>query len=131
MKKIVTFLTVLALLSLIEASLVAHATTYFPFIEEHSRLKEKAVMKVGAVLYLFHSNTRDVKKTIAVKDILVVYRENSSCELREVGKIKVLSFANENYVKGEVVEGEATLDDIAKKGATTLLVTVPVGRCGH
>ncbi len=129
MKKIVKFFTVLALLFIIGASLVAHAATYFPFEEEHRKLKEKTIMKVGSIVYVFHSGTPDVKNAIAVNDTLTVYRESPSCDMKEVGKIKVLSCAGENYLKVEVIEGEIKLNDIARKGPVSFLVILSEDRC--
>jgi hypothetical protein len=129
MKKSVRFLTVLALLSVVGAPLVAHATTYFPFVEDHRQLKEKAIMKVGSIVYVFHSGTPDIKKTITINDVLIVYRESPSCDMKEVGKIKVLSYAGENYLKVEVIEGEIKLNDIARKGPVSFLVILSEDRC--
>ena len=129
MKKSVKFFAVLAFLFIIGPPLVARATTYFPFEDEHLRLKEKTIMKVGSIVYVFHSGTPDVKNAIAVNDTLTVYRESSSCEMKEVGKIKVLSYAGENYLKVEVIEGEIKLNDIARKEHVSFLVILSEDRC--
>jgi hypothetical protein len=112
-------------------SLIAHATSFNPLIEEHRQLKEKTVMITGASVYLFHSGTTDVKKSLAINDILAVYRGNSSCEMKEVAKIKILSNPGDNYVKGEVIKGEIKEGDIAKKGSVGLLVIFPEEICLH
>lgn len=83
----------------------------------------------GTVVCLFQSGTADVKKVINMNDILSVYRENKSHELKEVGKVKVLYFVGENYVKGEVVEGEIKADDIAKKGDVAILIISSDDKC--
>jgi hypothetical protein len=79
-------------------------------------------------VYLFHSGTDDVKKTIHANDILTVYRINPSCEVNPVGIIKVLSYIGETYIKSEVLVGEIRPDDIAKKGNVSCLV-ISAGMC--
>jgi len=46
------------------------------------------------------------------------------------GKIKVLSYVGETYIKGEVIEGEVRVDDIATGGHVSCLV-VFAGICDH
>jgi hypothetical protein len=108
--------------------LIVRAVSY-PILEEHRQIKEKAIVKVGSTVYLFHSGTPDVKMAIRVNDILIVYRESPECKLKEVGKIKVLSHAGDNYYAGVVIEGEVTLDDIAKKGVVSCLVILSDDKC--
>lgn len=131
MKKNLLVPIVLVLSATIGAPMIASAVSFSPFLEEHRQLKEKTIMKAGSPVYMFHSGTPDVKKTIAVNDIAIVYRENSSCELNEVGKIRVLSYSGNNYLKGEVIEGEIKEGDIARKGSVALLVILPDERCEH
>jgi hypothetical protein len=50
-------------------------------------------------------------------------------ELKEVGKIKVLSYVGEDYLKGEVVEGELKAGDIAKKGDVASLIISSGDKC--
>ena len=119
----------LFLLSTLNFPLTARAVSYSPFIEEHRQIKNKAIMKVGTTIYLFHSGTPDVKKEIGLNDILIVYRESPTCEMKAVGKIKVLSFAGENYLTAEVVEGEIMIDDIARKGKSACLVILTEDKC--
>lgn len=107
----------------------AHATTYFPFVEEHRQLKGKALMRTGTTIFLFHSNTREMQKAVRVNDILPVYREDESCVFRKVGIIKVLSRTGDHYIKAEVIEGTLRLNDIAKTGAAAFLVIVLDEHC--
>ncbi len=129
MKKAVYVFTVLIFFFGIAMPLTAHATSYVPFVEEHRQLKEKAAMKAGSVLYLFHSGINNLATTVPVGDTIAVYRRDMSCVLIAVGKIKVLSYAGENNIKGIVVEGEIMPDDIAIKGKTALLVVFPDAWC--
>jgi hypothetical protein len=128
MKKIVEILAVSFLAATLGSPLVARAVSY-PILEEHRQIKEKAVMKIDTTIYLFHSGTPDARKAIRVNDVLIVYREGPACEMKEVGKIKVLSFAGKNYIKGVVVEGEIKEDDMAKKGAVSYLVILSEDKC--
>jgi hypothetical protein len=84
----------------------------------------------GDTVYMFHSGTDDVKKTIHVNDTLTVYRTSQSCEVSPIGIIKVTAFAGETYIKGEVFAGEIKPDDIAKKGNVSCLI-ISAGVCEH
>ena len=121
MKKIVHIPGVLLLLFTLCVPFSAHAVSY-PILEEHRAIRNKAVFNVGSTIYLFQSGTPDVRQAIGVNDVLIVYRESASGEMREVGKIKVLSFIGEVYIKGEVIAGKIRHDDVAKKGNVSCLV---------
>jgi len=125
-RKIVRTILVLLLLAVVNTPLLAFATSYMPFF--HLRDRDEGTMTVGRIVYLFHSGTDDVKKNIHMNDILTVHRITPSCEVKEVGKIKVMGYIGETYLKGEVVEGEIKPDDIAKKGKVSCLV-ISAGMC--
>jgi hypothetical protein len=108
----------------------AFATSYLPASFYHQNEITETVMKVGQTAYLFHSGTEDVRKTIHDRDILTVYRITPLCEIKPVGKIKVLSIIADTYFKGEVIEGEIKPNDIAKKGNVSCLV-ISVVFCSH
>jgi hypothetical protein len=114
------------LVALLFLPVTLHAIAY-PFPEKKSyQLKEEAVMTVGAKLYLFHSGTDEVRKTIHVNDELTVYREyppDLSVETREVGKVRILSPLGDYYFDGEVIEGEIKAGDLAKKGIVACFIT--------
>jgi hypothetical protein len=114
----------------LSAPLSVFAVSYFPVPLYHRQEKSEAIMKTGDTVYLFHSGTSDVRKGIHPNDVLIVHRINPSCEVREVGKIRVISYVGENYIKGEVIEGEIRADDIARKGEASCLV-IFVGICDH
>lgn len=84
----------------------------------------------GDLAYLFHGGTDEVKRAIHLNDILTVYRTKPSCEIIEVGRIRIISFIGEIYLKGEVIEGKIKPDDIAKKGNASCLV-ISAGICNH
>jgi hypothetical protein len=114
------------LLLVLCAPLIVYATSYMPFF--HSQDKEDTAMKSGQEVYMFHSGTDNVRKTIQVGDILTVYRITPTCEVREVGRIKAVGYIGETHLKGKVVEGEIKPDDIAKKGNVSCLV-ISAGVC--
>ena len=114
------------LLLVLCAPLIVYATSYMPFF--HSQDSEGTPMKSGQEVYLFHSGTDDVKKTVQVGDILTIFRITPTCEIREVGKIKTVVYIGETYLKGKVIEGEIKPDDIAKKGNVACLV-ISAGVC--
>ena len=128
MKKIAKLLAVFLILFAGLPRLV-NAVSWSPLQEEREEKSAKGIMVKGAIVCLFQSGTADVKKAINVNDILPVYREGKSHELKEVGKIKVLSYVGEDYLKGEVVEGESKAGDIAKKGEVATLIISSGDKC--
>jgi len=126
-KKIAIVFIVILLFTSVSAPLFVFAVSYPPPLY-HRQDRGETVMKVGQIVYLFHSGTDVVKKTIHANDILTVYRINPSCEVKPVGIIKVLSYIGETYIKAEVLEGEIRPDDIAKKGNVSCLL-ISAGMC--
>jgi hypothetical protein len=105
---------------------VVHAVTY-PFPEkEPSQVKVEAAMTVGTRIYLFHSGTDEIRKTINVDDVLTVYREyppDVSLGSREAGKVRILFPLGDYYFAGEVVEGAVQAGYLAKKGTVACFIT--------
>lgn len=103
-----------------------HAVTYpFPG-NEPAYIKDESVMKVGTKLYLFHSGTEEVKRTIRINDVLAVYREyppGFSLDAREVGKVRILSILGEYFFEGEVIEGAIQPGYVAIKGSVACYIT--------
>jgi len=128
MKKIAELLAVLLILCAGLPQLV-NAVSWSPLEEERAEKAAKGIVMKGAMVCLFQSGTADVKKAISMGDVLIVYREGPKHELKEVGKIKVLSYSGEDYLKGEVVEGEIQAGDIAKKGEVASLVIASGDKC--
>jgi hypothetical protein len=126
-----SLLLILAALLILPVTL--HAVAY-PFTEKKSYyLNEELVIPVGAKLYLFHSGTDEIRKTIHENDTLTVYREyppDFSVEPREVGKVKVLSPLGDYYLNGEVIGGEVKAGDLAKKGTVACFI-ISTGKNGH
>ena len=122
MKRYVS-VTALLLLSLIAGFFGRAQAVSYPLVEEQREEKAaKGIREKGESVCLFQSGTEDVRKTIVVGDVLIVYREGENRGQEEVGKIKVLSYAGEEYIKGEVVEGKVQTGDVAKKGPASVLV---------
>jgi hypothetical protein len=128
MKKIAELLAVLLILLAGLPQLVI-AVSWSPIEQERVEKAAKGIMEKGAMVCLFQSGTADVKKAISIGDVLVVYREGPKHELKEVGNIKILSYSGEDYLKGEVVEGEIKAGDIAKKGEVASLVISSGDKC--
>jgi hypothetical protein len=129
MKKIVWVFIVMVLSLIMGVPLHAYGVSYSVVEEQRDERIAKGIMSKGTVVCLFQSGTADVKKAINVNDVLPVYRESKSHELKEVGKIKVLSYVREDYLKGEVVEGEIKAGDIVKKGDVASLIISPGDKC--
>jgi hypothetical protein len=123
----------LAIILIICAGLpqIVNAVSWSPLEQEREEKSAKGIMVKGTVVCLFQSGTADVKKAINVNDILPVYREGKSRELKEVGKVKVLSYIGEDYLKGEVIEGEIKAGDIAKKGNVASLIISSGDKCSQ
>jgi beta-lactam-binding protein with PASTA domain len=128
MKMILTLLAVL-LISCMGLPHLANAVSWSPLQEEREEKAAQGIMEKGTVVCLFQSGTSDVKKAININDILPVYRESTSHELKEVGKIKVLSYVRDDYLQGEVIEGEIKAGDIAKKGDVASLIISSGDKC--
>ena len=129
MKKIVQILIVMILSAAIGFPLRVKAVSYSPVPAEREEKAAKGIIEKGEMVCLFQSGTADVKKAININDLIVVYREGPKHELKEVGKIKVLSYAGADYLKGEVVEGEIRTGDVAKKGDVASLVVSSDEKC--
>ncbi len=103
---------------------LAHAVAWSPEAAEHEEKAAKGIKIAGDIVCLFQSGTVEVRKIIHVGDVLPVYRENRDRQAHPVGKVKILVFVRENYLKAEVVEGELMTGDVAKKGdVATLLIS--------
>jgi len=127
-KKIGKLLAVLLILCMGLPQL-ANAVSWSPLQEEREEKAAKGIMEKGTIVCLFQSGTAEVKKAISIGDVLVVYREGPKHELKEVGKIKVLSYVGDDYLKGEIVEGELKVGDIAKKGDVASLIISLGDKC--
>ena len=121
--------SILLLLSItVSVPLTALGVSFQPPLYHRAERHDKFVK--GDVVYLFHSGTDDVKKTIHISDTLAVYRTTPECKIVPIGIIKVVSFVGETYLKGEVFAGEIKPDDIAKKEKVSCLV-ISAGMCGE
>ena len=121
-KKIASICIVILLLSAAPNPLPVWATSYMPTFFYHQQDIKETVMKAGQTVYLFHSGTEDVKRGIRDNDILIVYRISPACEIKMTGKIRVISYIGDIYLKGKIIEGEIRPNDIAKKGNVSCLV---------
>ncbi len=119
-RSISSVMSVILLLLVVCAPPTAFAVSY-PVQLYHEEVRHDKFVK-GDTLYMFHSGTEDIKKTIHVNDTLAVYRTSPSCEATPIGIIKVISFVGDNYIKGEVFAGEIKPDDIARKDKVSCLV---------
>lgn len=120
------FSLLLLLVTPLIATTSLHAVTY-PFPEnEPALLKDEAVMKAGAKIYLFYNGTEEAKKTVSVNDVLTVYREyppDISQKARYVGKVRILSALGEYYFEAEVIEGYVQPGNVAIKGTVACYIT--------
>ena len=115
MKGIVRIIALLTFLTMVAAPIVAQAV--------EKKVKGEIVMKVGNKVHLFHSGTADVKKEVALNDVIPVYRQiGKHPQLKEVGQVKVISYFDEHHYEAEIVKGEIKVGDIAKKENAGLLV---------
>ncbi len=129
MKRVIWILIIMFLSLSAAFPLRVNAVSPSPIPVEREERAAKGIKVKGETVCLFQSGTEDVKKAISIGDVLVVYREGPKHELKEVGKIKVHSYIDENYLNGEVVEGEVRTGDIAKKGDVASLVISSEDKC--
>jgi len=97
MRTIAKVLTVV-LSSCICMPLAANAVSWSPLQEKQTEKTAKGIREKGAIVCLFQSGTADVKKEIRFNDILIVCREDRDHRLHEVGKIRILSYVEEDYL---------------------------------
>lgn len=116
MKRMVNVFVLLVFATLVFSPMAVYA---------QEKVKSEVVMKAGNKLHLFHSGTADVKNDICINDVIPVYRETPTgghLTIKQVGQVKVLSYAGKHYFEAEVVKGEIKVGDIAeKKGAYCLV----------
>jgi 5,10-methylene-tetrahydrofolate dehydrogenase/methenyl tetrahydrofolate cyclohydrolase len=127
-RKIVSIVIMILLLFVAVNPLTGTAASYLPASLYHKEHIAETVMKAGQTVYLFHSGTEDIRRTIQVNDILIVYRISPLCDVKAVGTIKVVSHVADTYFKAEVVEGDISPNDIARKGNVSCLV-ISAGLC--
>jgi hypothetical protein len=83
------------------------------------------VMTSGQKVWLFHSGTPDVIKTICMNDIIPVYREVKVGKLYKdevVGKVKVLYLEGRHYFEAQVVSGTVKIGDVATKDTESCII---------
>lgn len=127
--KVILLYAVALLLLTVGVPVTVFATSYYPPLFHRQNIGETG-MKAGQTLHLFHSGTDDVKKVVHVTDVLTVYRISPLCEMQESGRIRVIEFVGETYLKCEVIEGEVKSGDIARKGKVSFLV-ISAGACNQ
>ncbi len=107
----------------------AHAVAWSPEAAEREEKAAKGIKTAGDIVCLFQSGTSEVRKIINVGDVLPVYRENRDHQARPVGKVKILDYVGEDYMKAEVVEGELMTGDVAKKEDVASLILSSGDKC--
>jgi hypothetical protein len=125
--KTVELLIGLLLVSVVCGPLAAFALSYPPAPLYHRHGAGEVIVRGGTV-YLFHSGTAEVRKTISPGDILEVYRIDSLCNMTKEGRIRVVSYLGDTYLKAKVVGGQIKPNDVAKKGSVSCLV-ISAGMC--
>ncbi len=103
----------------------AIAASYQPRIFHH--LEKAETRKQGDAVYLFYGGTDDAREAMHIGDTLSVYRTDQTCATSQTGRIRILSYAGDYYIKAEVMDGEIKTGDIARKGkASGIVITVDV-----
>jgi len=129
MRGIRTIIAALLLLGMPGISGSAAAVSYSVAEGQREERASKGIREKGEAVCLFQSGTEDVRKAITIGDILIVYRDDGNHAHKEVGKIRVISYAGEDYMKGEVVDGSVQTGDVAKKGHVASLVISSAEQC--
>jgi hypothetical protein len=111
------------------APVIVTATSYFPDELAGNADRTQTVMKAEATVHLFHSGAGAVKNAVEITDILTVYREDPCRTIKEIGKIRIVSFDGDNFLRAVVIEGEIRPGDTAKIGQISYLITPPAFIC--
>ncbi|NTW59991.1 MAG: hypothetical protein HGB21_10405 [Nitrospirae bacterium] len=117
------------LLLVLSSPAPVRAVSYPPLEEQREEKAAEGISEKGEAVCLFQSGTADVRNAINIGDVLTVFREGLNRKLKVVGKVRVLSYVGDDYLKGEVIEGEIMAGDIAKKGDAASLVISTRERC--
>ena len=96
------------------------ATSFDPLPRE----QETAAREIspGETVFLFHSGTPEVRRSLKIGDVLGVFRVGRDGSIRSVGGIRATAFVGEFCLRGEVIEGRILQQDVAEKNRTYLLV---------
>ncbi len=108
---------------------LALAVAWSPEAAEREEKVSKGIKMAGEIVCLFQSGTAEVRKIIHVGDVLPVYRENRDHQPHPVGKVKIIDYVGEDYMKAVVVEGELMTGDIAKKEDVASLLLSSEDKC--
>ena len=84
---------------------------------EPAKVKVEVEMKSGDQVTLFYGGSGNIKKDFPVGKVIKVYARNRAFGLnynQMVGKVKILSFEGENFIKAQVVEGIIHSGDVVK-----------------
>lgn len=76
----------------------------------------------GASLFLFHSGTDEIRRSLKIGDVLDVFRIGPDGRIRTVGAVRATAFAGEFCLRAEVVSGKILPHDVAEKNRFFLLV---------
>lgn len=96
------------------------------------KVKVEVEKKVGDDLTLFYGGGAKIKKQFPVGAVVNVYSRNRAFGLnfnQRVGKIKIISFEGDNFIKAQVVEGTVRSGDVVKmkpNAAAACMVTPAV-----
>ena len=96
------------------------ATSFDPLPREQGSAEQE--MLSGDTVFLFHSGTREMRRSLTIGDVLGVFRIGPDGRTRTVGSIRATAFVGEFCLRGEVVAGNILPHDVAEKNRVFLLV---------
>ncbi len=108
---------------------LALAVAWSPEAAEREEKAAKGIKTAGDIVCLFQSGTVEVKRIIHVGDVLPVFRENRDHQAHPAGKVKILDYVGQDYLKAEVVEGELMTGDVAQKEDVASLLLSSGDKC--
>lgn len=106
-----------------------YGTAYDP-LPHAEEATEAPTMAAGATVYLFHSGTEEVRRSVTVGDVLVVARPGEDGASPTGRKVRVVGPAGAVCVQGEVLEGKVRVHDVAT-GKGVYFLVVPQAVCGR
>jgi len=98
--------------------------------KQPQKVKVKIEMKAGDEVTLFYGGGGSIKEEFPIGEVMGVYSRDRAFGLNEnvrIGKVKILGYGGETFVKAQVVEGTIGPGDVVKlkPGVTSAGMVAP------
>ncbi|HTY26099.1 MAG TPA: hypothetical protein VMC85_23415 [Desulfomonilaceae bacterium] len=85
--------------------------------KNQKKIKVDVAMKKGDEVTMFYGGTGDMKEIFPVGGVMNVYEKVLAFGLNEnerIGRVKIVGYVGDNYLKAQVVEGTMRAGDVVK-----------------